>query len=106
MWSDPDYFTDEQLETAKRLLWLLMMPMVKNPLRFVHTVTYWWASATIGYYTNYVDNLQKVTREDIDRYIKTYISGKPHICRSCPEPCHEGYDRSERNRILLKLNNQ
>ncbi|HAE14346.1 MAG: insulinase family protein [Chitinophagales bacterium] len=79
MWSDPDYFTDEQLETAKRLLAIDDAYGKESTSSFVHTVTYWWASATIGYYTNYVDNLQKVTREDIDRYIKTYISGKPHV---------------------------
>ena len=44
---------------------------------FVHTVTYWWASASIDYYTSYVENLQNVTREDITRYVQTYIKDKP-----------------------------
>ena len=44
---------------------------------FIHTVTYWWASATIDYYTNYVENLRKVTREDIKKYVTKYIKGKP-----------------------------
>jgi zinc protease len=46
---------------------------------FLHTVTYWWASASIDYYTNYVENLQKVTREDIKKYVQTYIKNKPKV---------------------------
>lgn len=46
---------------------------------FVHLVTYWWASATIDYYTNYVANLQKVTRQDITNYVNKYIVDKPYV---------------------------
>jgi zinc protease len=44
----------------------------------VHTVTYWWATDDIYYYTNYVENLENVTREDIKRYVETYIIDRPH----------------------------
>ncbi len=79
LWTSPDYFTDEQLQTAKNLLAIDDAYGKESTSNFVHTVTYWWASATIDYYTDYVANLQKVTREDINNYINTYIKGKPHV---------------------------
>lgn len=77
MWSSPDYFTDEQIETAKRMLAISETYGKEKTSDFVHTVTYWWASASIDYYINYVENLQNVTREEIERYVNTYIIGKP-----------------------------
>ena len=76
-WTSPDYFTDEQMETAKTMLAIQDAYGSEMTSQFVHTVTYWWAVADIDYYVNYVENLKKVTREDINRYIETYIKGKP-----------------------------
>lgn len=76
-WDSDDYFTDEQLETAKTLLAVNDAHAREKTSAFVHTVTYWWGTATIDYYTNYVDNLKKVTREDIKRFVQTYVKGKP-----------------------------
>jgi len=76
-WDSDTYFTDEQLETAKTLLSIADAHGREKTSEFVHTVTFWWGSATIDYYTSYVENLKKVTREDIKRYVQTYIKGKP-----------------------------
>ncbi len=76
-WDDPAYFTDEQLENAKTMLAIDDAYGKEKTSEFVHTVTYWWASASIDYYVNYVDNLKKVTREEIQRYVNTYIKGQP-----------------------------
>jgi zinc protease len=78
-WDSDTYFTDEQLATAKRLLEISDAQGREKTSEFIHTVTYWWASASIDYYTNYVDNLKKVTRADIKKYVNTYIKGKPRI---------------------------
>lgn len=78
-WSDDDYFTDEQLETAKNMLAIQDAYGKEQTSQFIHTVTYWWASASIEYYTNYVENLNKVSREDIKKYVQTYIQNKPHV---------------------------
>lgn len=78
-WDSDDYFTDEQLETAKNLLAIDDAYGKESTSDFVHTVTYWWASASIQYYTNYVENLQKVTRQDIKDYVQNYIKGKKHV---------------------------
>jgi len=77
LWDSDTYFTDEQLETAKTLLAVADAHSREKTSEFVHSVSYWWASASIDYYTTYVENLKKVTREDIKRYVRTYIKGKP-----------------------------
>lgn len=78
-WDGDTYFTDEQLETAKTLLSVAVEQDREKTSQFVHTVTFWWASASIDYYTSYVDNLKKVTREDIKQYVRNYIKGKPKV---------------------------
>ena len=76
-WDNDTYFTDEQLETAKTLFAIGDAQGREKTSEFVHTVSYWWASATIDYYTSYVDNIKKVTRDDIKQYIKN-ISKASH----------------------------
>lgn len=78
-WSQDDYFTDEQLETAKVQLAISDARSREKTSTFVHTVTFWWGSASIDYYTSYVENLKKVTRQDIKDYVNKYIKGKPSI---------------------------
>lgn len=78
-WDSDDYFTDDQLQTAKTLLEIDDAKGREKTSEFIHTVTYWWASASIDYYTSYVDNLKKVTRDDIKKYVRTYIKGRPKI---------------------------
>jgi zinc protease len=78
-WDSDDYFNDEQLQTAKDQLSIQEEFNKEKPSNFIHTVTYWWCSATIPYYTNYEANLQKVTREDIKNYVRKYIKGKPYV---------------------------
>ena len=79
LWDSPTYFTDEQLINAKNLLSIDDAYSKESTSSFVHTVTYWWCSANIDYYTNYISNIQKVTREDIQKYVRDYIKGKPSI---------------------------
>jgi zinc protease len=78
-WANDDYFTNEQLETAKTMLAIEQTKDKESTSSYVHTVSYWWSSASIDYYTGYVDNLKKVTREDIKKYVNTYIKGKPMV---------------------------
>jgi zinc protease len=74
-----DYFTDEQLENAKTILAIDEQYGREQASQYAHTVGYWWAVAGLDYYLNYVDNLKKVTREDIKRYLATYVVGKPYV---------------------------
>lgn len=78
-WDDPEYFTDEEIENARRMLIIQELYSRENPSEIVHNISYWWASADIDYFSNYTDNIEKVTREDISRVVNTYIKGQPNI---------------------------
>ncbi len=74
-----DYFTDEQLENAKNILAIDEQYGRERASQFVHTVGYWWAVAGLDYYLGYIDNLHKVSRKDIKKYLTAYVIGKPCI---------------------------
>lgn len=75
----PDYFTDEELEYAKTLLDVNEIYDREKPSQYAHTVSFWWASSGLDYYATYVENLNKVTREDIRQYVRKYIKHKPRV---------------------------
>ena len=75
----PDYFTDEELESAKTILESNDLFDREKSSEYAHTLGFWWSSTGIDYFKTYHANLRAVTREDINRYIKTYIQGKNHV---------------------------
>lgn len=77
--NDPDYFTDDQLETAKALLEADDLFSREKLSDYTHTISFWWASTGIDYFRGYLGNLRRTTRADISRYVTTYIQGKPHV---------------------------
>lgn len=77
--ADPAYFTDAQLENAKTILAVQDVYDREKTSSFAHTVSFWWTVAGLDYYTNYVPNLKKVTREDIAKYVSDYIIDKPYV---------------------------
>ena len=40
---------------------------------------FWWSVAGLDYFMGYVDNMAKQTPDDLRRYARTYIVGKPHV---------------------------
>lgn len=77
--NDKDYYTDEQLESAKALLAADDLYRREKLSDYVHVVSFWWASTGLDYFRGYQDNLRKTSRADISRYVQTYIIGKPHV---------------------------
>jgi len=76
---NPDYFTDEELENAKALLEAENLYRREKLTEYTHELSFWWASTGIEYYRGYYKNLRAVSRQDIKRYISTYIQNKPFI---------------------------
>lgn len=74
---DADYFSDEQLETAKTVLAVQDLSGQQSSLGMAHTVSYWWCSADLDYYLNYIENLRAVSREDIQQWVRTWMHGTP-----------------------------
>jgi len=77
-WDDDSYITDKQIERAKKILYISQVEEREEVETYVHLLSFWWACASIEYYTFYRDNLNKVTRQDIKEYVQKYIKGKPY----------------------------
>ncbi len=75
----PDYFTDEELETAKAILRVQALYNSEETSEWVHTLSFWWSTTGLDYYTTYIDKLSQVTRADIQSYVRRYIKGKPYV---------------------------
>ena len=77
--NDPIYYTDEQLEAAKGLLEADDLYGREKLTDYTHTLGFWWASTGLDYFRGYLGNLRRTSRADINRYVTTYIQGKPHV---------------------------
>jgi len=77
--NDKDYYTDEQLDSAKALLEADDLYSREKFDEYAKTLGFWWSSTGIDYFRGYLGNLRKTSRADISRYITTYIQGKPHV---------------------------
>ena len=79
MMGNPDYFTDEQLTNAKAILLRQDAFSKEKPSSLPSQMSFWWCSTSLNFFTNLTDNYQKVTRADIQKYLNTYIIGKPMV---------------------------
>jgi len=77
--NDKDYFTEDQLESAKALLEADDLYSREKLSEYAHTLTFWWASTGIDYFRGYLPTLRRTSRADINRYVTNYIQGKPHV---------------------------
>jgi len=77
--NDKDYYTDEELESAKALLEADDLYSREKLSEYTHTLSFWWASTGLDYFRGYLPRLRATSRADISRYITTYIQGKPHV---------------------------
>jgi zinc protease len=77
--NDKDYFTDDQLESAKALLEADDLYSREKLSEYSHTLSFWWASTGLEYFRGYLGRLRATSRADISRYVTTYIQGKPHV---------------------------
>lgn len=76
---EASYLSDEELKNAARTLEVDQIKERERPSAFAHTLTFFWATASLDYYRGYVDNVKKVTRADIARYLDTYVLGKSFV---------------------------
>jgi zinc protease len=92
LWSEiqafdsPDYFTDDELETAKATLRMRALYESEETTDWVHTPAFWWSTTGLDYYIGYIDNLAKVTRADIQIYVRKYIKGKNYVLGIATNP--------------------
>ena len=83
----PDYFTDEELETAKAYLRVEHLYDAEETNEWTHTIGFWWSTTGgLDYFRGYLDNLSQVTREDIQNFVRTYIKGKNYVLGVAANP--------------------
>ncbi|MFL6468117.1 MAG: M16 family metallopeptidase [Pyrinomonadaceae bacterium] len=75
----PTAYTDAELQNAKTILESRDLFEREKLSEYAHTLGFWWSSTGIEYFSGYHQNLRAITREDTDRYIRTYVQNKPHI---------------------------
>lgn len=75
----PNYYSDEELETSKAQLRSRILYDSESLSDFAKNIAFWWASTGLDYYEGYLDHLSKITRKDINDYLKRYVIGKPYV---------------------------
>lgn len=75
----PDYFSNEELENARTIIESRDLFDREKLSDYAHTLGFWWSSTGIDYFRGYYKNLRAISREDTNRYVRTYIQGKPHV---------------------------
>lgn len=84
-----NYVTDEQIVTAKRKLGIEKVLEEEVTSDFTQVLSFWWASASLDYFTTYPANLEKVTRADLQAYVRKYIKNKPYCAGLLINPDQE-----------------
>lgn len=79
MWDSDNYFTDEQMETAKNQLAIQEKYRKEQTSGYSHSLGFNWAIKDLDYGFNYIENNNKVTRDDIKKYVRKYIKDKPRV---------------------------
>jgi zinc protease len=77
--TEPNYFTTDELEFTKRHRIADATFNLERASGFAHQLGFWWAVTGLDYFYGYTDMMAKQTPDDLRRYAKTYIIGKPHI---------------------------
>ncbi|GAA3988182.1 M16 family metallopeptidase [Mucilaginibacter dorajii] len=77
-WGKSDYYTDEQLKDAKAILLRNSVHRKEKPSTLASQLSYQWCSTSLDFYTDLDNNYQKVSRDDIKKFVDTYVTGKPY----------------------------
>jgi zinc protease len=75
--SVPGYFTDDDVVIAKKRQQVLTAFQFESATTLAHPVATLWSVAGLDYYMGYVDNVRAQTPEDVQRFVQTYLAGKP-----------------------------
>ena len=76
---EPNYFSTEELEFTKQHRIVDAMFQLERASGFAHQLGFWWAVTGLEYFYGYTDMMAKQRPEDLRRYARTYIIGKPRI---------------------------
>ncbi|MEM1033966.1 MAG: pitrilysin family protein [Myxococcota bacterium] len=75
----PDYLDRKNLVDAAFRLSLDKVKERERPSEYAHVLSFWWASADLGYYQGYIDRVGAVTPADVNAFMRDYIVDKPFV---------------------------
>jgi zinc protease len=94
---EPGYFTAEELANVKAHRAVTTAFGQERASEESHTIAFWWSVLSLDYYIRYVDEMAAQTAEDLQRYARTYIVGRPHITGvMLPQGARRALDLTER----------
>ena len=76
---EPGYFTTEELEFTKQHRIVDAMFQLERASGFAHQLGFWWSVTGLDYFYGYTDMMARQTPDDLRRYARSYIIGKPHV---------------------------
>jgi len=79
MASTPTYFTENDYAVLERQLADERIWERETVDGFIGELSFWWSTASTGYYMGYSDQLQKMTRADIAAFLRRYVIGKTAV---------------------------
>lgn len=78
-WAKKGYFSQQQLEDVRRSLAVSHQFELNKTTEFVKSLGFWWAVTGLDYYAHYLENLQKITLEDIQKFAQTYFVNQHYV---------------------------
>jgi len=75
----PGYFSAADVALQKQQRAVGTALGLERASGFAHQLGFWWAVAGLDYYLGYIDNMARQTPDDLRRYVRTYIAGKPRV---------------------------
>jgi zinc protease len=83
---DPDYFTEKDLEDAKKQLRISMLYDMEEGREYAQSLAFWWCVADLDYYLNYLTNINAVTLEDVRGAVREHVLNQPMVIGAMSNP--------------------
>ncbi len=77
--ADPKYFTANELADAKRNLMRDRLYEMEAGQAFSRNLAFWWVVGGVDYYRDYLEQVNQINLEDVNRFVKKYLLGKPYV---------------------------
>lgn len=78
-WLKPDYFSKTQLDDVRRQLIVGHKFELNKPSDYAKTLAFWWGTTGMDYLSGYITAMEKVTLPDIQKFVRKYFVGTPHL---------------------------
>lgn len=75
----PDYLSADELEAAKTQFRIDRLYALERASAAAHDAGFYWAVAGLDYYRGYEAGVEAVTRDDVARFARRWLVGKPNV---------------------------